>query len=84
MLRKIIGTMLVILGGLGIIILIFGGGPVLPHVIGPTALAVVGTLILTFKRKANDFIQRNKNDELKNYLVNGVDYCRHIVCFCLR
>jgi len=52
MLRKIIGISLVILGGLGIVILLFGGGPVLPHVIGPITLAVVGILILTFKRKA--------------------------------
>jgi hypothetical protein len=51
MIRKIIGTILVILGGLGIIVLIFGGGPVFPHVVGPTTLAIVGTLVLTLNRK---------------------------------
>ena len=52
MLRKIIGTILVILGVLGIVILIFGGGPILPHIIGPITLTIVGTLILVLKRKA--------------------------------
>jgi len=52
MIRKIIGTILVILGGLGIVILVFGGGPILPHIVGPTILAIVGTFVLTFKSKA--------------------------------
>jgi len=52
MLRKVIGTILIVLGGLGILLLISAGGPILPHVIGPAILAVVGTLVLTFQRKA--------------------------------
>jgi hypothetical protein len=51
MIRKIIGTILVILGGLGIVILVFGGGPILPHIVGPIALVAAGTLVLTLKRK---------------------------------
>jgi len=49
--RKTIGTILMILGGLGIIVLLTGGGPVFPHVTGPITLAVGGTLILTLKGK---------------------------------
>jgi len=52
MLRKIIGTILVILGVLGVMVLIFGGGPILPHIIGPIALTIIGTLILVLKSKA--------------------------------
>ena len=60
MLRKIIGTIFIILGGLGIVVLVFGGGPILPHIIGPITLVVVGTLVLTLKRKAKSFIEEQK------------------------
>ncbi len=60
MLRKIIGTIFIIVGGLGIVVLVFGGGPILPHIIGPITLVVVGTLVLTLKRKAKSFIEEQK------------------------
>lgn len=60
MIRKVIGTILVILGGLGIVVLIFGGGPILSHVVGPIALVVVGTLVLTLKRKAKSLEKGTK------------------------
>ena len=56
MIRKIIGTILIVLGGLGIVILLFGGGPVLPHIVGPIVLVVVGILVLTVKRKTNQIV----------------------------
>ena len=52
MTRKIIGTVMLVIGVLGIIVLLTYGGPVLPHIIGPTALAVIGAIILLLKRKA--------------------------------
>ena len=51
MIRKIMGTILVILGGLGVVVLVFGGGPILPHVLGPITLAGVGTIVLAHKGK---------------------------------
>jgi hypothetical protein len=60
MLRKIIGTILIVLGGPGIVVLIFGGGPILPHIIGPVVLVVAGIFVLTRKRKAKKFIQEQK------------------------
>lgn len=51
MIRKIIGTVLVATGSFFILVLIFGGGPVFPHIVGPATLAAVGMLLLTLKRK---------------------------------
>ncbi len=53
MARKIIGTILVIAaGGLAFKILT-GGGPVLPHIVGPITFAVIGVILLTFKKKTD-------------------------------
>jgi hypothetical protein len=52
MARKIIGTIMIVTGILGIIVLLTYGGPVLPHIIGPTTLAVIGAIVLLFKRKS--------------------------------
>lgn len=52
MIRKIIGTVMLVIGGLVIIILLTYGGPIFPHIISPTVLAVVGaTLLLKEKSK---------------------------------
>ncbi len=52
MIRKIIGMILLIVGGLLIIVLLTYGGSVFPHIIGPIALAAAGALLLLFKRQA--------------------------------
>jgi hypothetical protein len=52
MTREIIAIALLLLGGLGIIVLLTYGGPVFPHIIGPTTVAVIGAIVLLFKRKS--------------------------------
>lgn len=51
MIRKTIGTMLVVVASVVAFVLLTGGGPILPHIIGPITLAVVGVILLTLKRK---------------------------------
>ncbi len=53
MIRKAIGTILVVVASVLAISLLTGGGPILPHIIGPIALAVIGVILLTFKKKAD-------------------------------
>jgi hypothetical protein len=62
MLRKIIGTTLLILGGLGIVLLVAAGGPILPHAVGPAVLVVAGTLLLLFKGKAKGLSKKEQHD----------------------
>lgn len=52
MLRKIIGTVLLVIGSLFSIVLLTYGGPVFPHIIGPITLAVIGVILLILKRRA--------------------------------
>ncbi len=54
MIRKAIGTILVIAAGVLIVVLLTSGGPILPHIIGPITLAVIGVILLTLKKKANN------------------------------
>ena len=49
--RRIIGTIMLLIGGLGIIVLLTYGGPIVPHIIGPSILAVLGLVLLILKRK---------------------------------
>ncbi len=52
MIRKIIGTALLVIGGLlGIVLLT--GGLVWPHIVGPITLVVIGAVLLTSKRKTS-------------------------------
>ena len=51
MIGKITGTVLLVIGVFGCIVLLTYGGPVLPHIIGPTILGVIGAFVLFFKRK---------------------------------
>lgn len=51
MTRKNIGIALVLVGVFGIIVLLTYGGPVLPHIVGPATLAVIGAIVLFFKKK---------------------------------
>ncbi len=53
MLRKIVGTTLVIVGSVGIVLLLTYGGPILPHIIGPIIGLLVGVVLLTFRGNAN-------------------------------
>jgi len=52
MVRKIIGTTLLIIGGLLGFVLLMYGGPILPHIIGPIVLIVIGLLLRIVKRKS--------------------------------
>ena len=52
MTRKIIGTVLLVIGVLGCIVLLTYGGPVLPHIVGPATLAVIGLVAVFYKEKA--------------------------------
>ena len=52
MIRNIVGTSLVLIGGFFIVVLLTGGGPVFPHIAGPATVTVLGAILLTFERKA--------------------------------
>ena len=51
--QVVLGIILVTVGGFLIIALLTGGGPILPQVIGgPIIVAVIGTILLVFRKKA--------------------------------
>jgi hypothetical protein len=50
--RKTIGIALLVIGGLGMVVLLTYGGPVLPHLIGPTTVAIIGLVLLLLKPRA--------------------------------
>lgn len=54
MIRRTIGTILVVVASVLTFMLVTGGGPIFPHIIGPITLAVIGVILLTLKKKAND------------------------------
>lgn len=49
MIRKIFGGILAFIGVLGVTLLLTGGGPLLPHIVGPLVLIGVGLLLLLMK-----------------------------------
>jgi hypothetical protein len=53
MIKKAIGTIFVIVGGTLIVLLLTYGGPIFPHIIGPTALTAVGVALVAIKGKGN-------------------------------
>ncbi len=53
MVRKIIGTTLLIVGGLLGFVLLMYGVPILPHIIGPIVLIMIGVFLLAAKGKSN-------------------------------
>jgi len=53
MLKKVLGTTFVIVGGTLIVLLLTYGGPIFPHIIGPTALTAVGIALVAVKGKGN-------------------------------
>ncbi len=53
MARKIIGIILTLVAAALIVALLTYGGPVFPHIIGPSFLAVIGVILLAIKGKAN-------------------------------
>ena len=52
MMRKNIGIALILVGGFGMIVLLTYGGPVLPHIVGPATLAVIGLAAVFYKGKS--------------------------------
>ncbi len=53
MIRKTIGTILVIAASALAFKILTGDGPILPHIVGPITLAVIGVILLTLKKKAD-------------------------------
>ena len=53
MISKIIGMVLLVVGVFGIIVLLTYGGPIFPHVIGPTILAIAGGALIALKRRTH-------------------------------
>jgi hypothetical protein len=53
MIRKIIGSALIVIGGVLIVFLLTYGGPVFPHIVGPTVAAVLGAVLVAVKGKEN-------------------------------
>ena len=53
--KKMIGAALLVLGGIGMIVLLTYGGPVLPHIIGPTTVAIIGLVLLMLRPKAKEY-----------------------------
>ncbi len=53
MIKKIIGTVLLMIGGLIAIILLTYGGPLLPHIIGPIVLTGAGVLLFFNKKTSS-------------------------------
>jgi hypothetical protein len=51
MIRKISGAVLMVIGVFVGIVLLTYGGPVFPHIFGPSAAVLIGVLLVTFKRK---------------------------------
>lgn len=52
MTRKNIGIALALVGVFGMIVLLTYGGPVLPHIVGPATLTVIGLVAVFYKGKA--------------------------------
>ena len=52
MTRKIVGTVLLVIGILGCIVLLTYGGPVLPHIVGPIVVTAIGVVVFFSKGKA--------------------------------
>ncbi len=51
MLRKVMGSVMVIAALVLGAILLIGGRPVLPHMLGPGILAIAGILLLVIRKK---------------------------------
>jgi hypothetical protein len=53
MIQKAIGSVLLLVALVITILLLTGGGPLVPHMIGPITLAAVGGFLLTRPQKAD-------------------------------
>ena len=51
MLRKVLGTIFVLVGGTLIMLLLTYGGPIFPHILGPSVLTAVGVALVAVKGK---------------------------------
>jgi hypothetical protein len=49
--QVVIGSILVAVGGFFIIVLLTGGGPILPYIVGPITVALIGILLLVFRKR---------------------------------
>jgi hypothetical protein len=55
MIRKILGAVLLVVGGLIGLILLTYGGPVWPHLVGPMMLTATGAILLASRKIAGFF-----------------------------
>ena len=53
--RKTIGVGLLVIGAIGMVVFLTYGGPVLPNIIGPTTVAIIGLVLLVLKPKAKEY-----------------------------
>jgi hypothetical protein len=51
MFKKVLGTILLVIGVFIALILFTYGGPIFPHIIGPVVFVTLGASLLLFKRK---------------------------------
>ncbi len=57
MVRIGIGVVLEIMAMVIVVMLVTGGGPLLPHIVGPIALAIIGAFLLTRTRNSARSLQ---------------------------
>jgi len=50
MVRKGIGVVLVVVAAVIAFMLVTGGGPLIPHIVGPITLTVIGVVLLVWKK----------------------------------
>ncbi len=53
MIKKALGIIFVVVGGTLIVLLLTYGGPIFPHIIGPTALTALGVALVVIRGKGN-------------------------------
>lgn len=53
MIKKIIGAILILVGAVILVAQSAGGGPLFPHVIGPTVLGIAGVTLVVLPQKLN-------------------------------
>jgi len=53
MTRKIIGTVFLVIGVFGCIVLLTYGGPVFPHIVGPIVVTAIGLVFFFYNGKVN-------------------------------
>jgi hypothetical protein len=53
MMRKTLGIVLMVIGGIAAVVLLTYGGAILPHIVGPIIILIIGIILLALRRKEN-------------------------------